>query len=74
MKIKYQWKQISSDGLLKDVEYRSGCYDRSLNDWGDGYDSEQEAEEALVDAIASASSLFAIPSELMLIKIYVREG
>lgn len=73
MKIKYQWKQISGDGLLKDVEYRSGYYDRSLNDWGGGYDTEQEAEEALVDAIASASSPFDIPYELVLIKIYVRE-
>lgn len=73
MKIKYQWKQISGDGLLKDVEYRSGYYNRSLNDWGDGYDTEQEAVEALVDA-ASASCPFDIPHELTLIKIYVRES
>lgn len=71
MKIKYQWKEISDDGLLKEVEYREGYYKTLLNGWNDGYDCEEEAVKALKEALVSASSRFDIPRELTLIKVYM---
>jgi hypothetical protein len=47
IKVTYKWKELSSDGLLKDVSEEGPDYSRdNLNGWGD-FDSKEEAFEAL---------------------------
>lgn len=49
IKVTYKWKELSSDGLLKDVPEEGPYYSReNLNGWV-GFDSKEEAIKALED-------------------------
>jgi hypothetical protein len=66
---KYAWKELSNDGLLKDVEDEGPYYSReSLNPYGGGFDSEKEAIDAL--ELWVESYRFSIGSSLTLIIFY----
>jgi hypothetical protein len=70
MKVKkYAWKELSSDGLLKDVEDKGPYYSReSLNPYGGSFDSEKEAFGALESWVGAHK--FSIGSNLTLITFY----
>lgn len=68
MRIKYQWKILSEDGLLKDPKYHSEYYEDNLNGWRGGYATEFEAEEALAQAFAENGDY--VPQEVVLVKVY----
>lgn len=46
----YRWKELTQEGLLKEPE-DYGAYYRieNVNGWDVGYDSEEEAEQALIE-------------------------
>lgn len=49
LKTKYYWKELSDDGLLKEPPELGPYYDEvSLNHYGGGYDSEEEAYSDLL--------------------------
>jgi hypothetical protein len=73
MKIKYQWKILSVDGLLRDATYPvdGQTYDDSFNGYHeDGYDTEREAEIAL-QTIVEGLEKWELPDQLILIKVYL---
>ena len=43
----YHWKRLTEDGLLKEPKDLSHGY-ANLNDWGCGFDSEEEAQAKLL--------------------------
>lgn len=46
---KYQWKELTQEGLLKDPEDQGAYYEsENVNGWDGSYDSEREAEEAFI--------------------------
>lgn len=67
LKHKYIWKELTSDGLLKDPEDCGAYYERkSINGWSGGYDSEEEAYQAFIEF--KTKHEFGTPSYLVLIK------
>ena len=72
MNIKYYWKQISADGLVKEPEEAGPYYSRdTLNGWC-GFESEEEAEQALIKWFADYK--YGVGSDFVLVKIYNRGG
>lgn len=66
---KYAWKELSRDGLLKDVEDEGPYYSReSLNPYGGSFGSEKEAVDALEAWIESYK--FSVGSNLTLVTFY----
>lgn len=69
MKSKYFWKVLSEDGLLKEPVYKSQFgYEENLNYCG-GYDTEFDAQQAVIKAKKDASP-WDFPRELILIKVF----
>jgi hypothetical protein len=50
----YHWKRLTEDGLLKEPKDLSHGY-TNLNNWGGGYDSEEEAQATLLELDESYS-------------------
>ena len=44
----YHWKRLTEDGLLKEPKDLGHGY-ANLNDWGCGFDSEEEAQATLLE-------------------------
>jgi len=68
IKKKYYWKELTSDGLLKEPKEFGPYYStESLNGWG-GYDSEEAAIEKLIEI--NKRYEHSVPSSLTLITEY----
>jgi len=66
---KYAWKELSNDGLLKDVEDEGSYYSReSLNPYSGSFDTEKKAIDALELWVESYK--FSIGSNLTLVTFY----
>ena len=67
---KYVWKELTSDGLLKNPKNCGAHYEEeNINGWewrGRGFDSEQEAHEAFL--AFKTKHEYSCPSSLVLIK------
>lgn len=65
---KYVWKELSSDGLLKDPEECGPYYDRdNINGYDYGFDSEQEAEQSYLEF--KTKHEYGVSSSLVLVKL-----
>jgi len=68
IKKKYYWKELTSDGLLKEPKEFGAYYNtESLNSWG-GHDSEEAAIEKLIEI--NKRHEYEVPSSLTLITAY----
>lgn len=68
MKKRYEWRELTEDGLLREPKDAGPHYDRSrVNTYG-GFDSEEQAFAAYV-AFKKAHK-FGIASELVLVAFY----
>ena len=69
MEKRFYWKELTSDGLMKEPEEEGPHYDLdSLNDYGSGYESEAEA---ITDYEKfKKKHTFRAPSSLVLITEY----
>jgi len=64
----YHWKTLTEDGLLKEHKTLGhDCF--SLNDWGYGFDSEEEAQAKLLELTMSYYS-DELDSNLVLVTVY----
>mgnify|MGYP003671086591 FL=1 len=71
----YHWKRLTEDGLLKEPKDLShGHGYANLNDWGCGFESEEEAQAKLL--ALDASYPYELRYDKVLITIYnvVEEG
>lgn len=68
LRVKYYWKELTSDGLLKEPKEAGPYYDKvSLNGWG-GFDTEEEAIERLVKMKVEHEYQFT--DDYVLVKVY----
>lgn len=64
---KYVWKELTSDGLLKDPKNCGAYYEEeNVNGWGGGFDTEQEAYETYLAFYRKYP--YSCPSSIVLIK------
>lgn len=69
MKIRYVWKEISEDGLVKEPKSVGPYYSQeNLNGWEGGFDSKEEAIAALRDFVKRYK--YDTPRSLILIEEY----
>ena len=70
IQVKYYWKKLTSDGLLKEPEDVGPYYDSvSLNgSWSSGFDSEEEAMARLQKLKTRYE--YELSGEYVLVKVY----
>ena len=68
-KISYKWKELTSDGLLREPEQVGPHYDReSVNGYSGSFDTKEEALEHW--KYLKKSDSWGVPSSLVLIEEY----
>lgn len=70
MKMRYQWRILTDDGLLKRPEPWGPYYDENELKWS--YDSEQEAVEDYQTYLKD-DGVYGVPDRLVLIKTYEKD-
>jgi len=74
MKTKYYWKELTEDGLLRNATYCNPPYGwESLNVYGSGFESKEQAIKYLDDMSHDPKYSCTIHHELVLVEVYCPE-